>query len=167
MESTQVISDPIAEVAAKAKAASARVYLSKNIWVGAFLGGPLVAGYMIARNFNTFEERQKSVNTWRVVIPLSMVIFYLSSLIPENVNFPSIILSLMYAGISVHYMKKYQGHHVALHLEHGGAAYSWGRVIAVSLLGILLTGLFFAAIFASAELAGDGELLEDVRDSLF
>lgn len=43
---------------------SKKIYKDKAIWVGTFLGGPLVAGYFIAENFKVFGEYGKAKKTW-------------------------------------------------------------------------------------------------------
>ncbi|HLM58786.1 MAG TPA: hypothetical protein VK422_21965 [Pyrinomonadaceae bacterium] len=40
------------------------IYSDKFIWVGCGLGGPLVAGYIIAQNFEAFGKRESAVVTW-------------------------------------------------------------------------------------------------------
>jgi len=37
-----------------------KIYKAKEIYVGTFLGGPLVAGYTIAENFKIFGEIDKA-----------------------------------------------------------------------------------------------------------
>jgi len=55
MEQEQTLLDPFP---------SGKVYRDKTIYVGTFLGGPLVAGYLIAQNFKTFNEQDNIKKTW-------------------------------------------------------------------------------------------------------
>ncbi len=158
------ISDPIAEVAAKAHLSSLKFFSEKNLWVGAFLGGPLVAGYMIARNFSALGEPARATNTWRVVLPLTVILFAGIAMIPEDVNIPNFVFSMSYALLSVHFLKKYQGHQLALHKEAGGVNYSWWMVVGISLLGALVIGLAFALLFLSADLLSDPGVVNELWD---
>lgn len=37
-----------------------KIYKDRAIWAGTFLGGPLVAGYLIAENFKVFNEKKRA-----------------------------------------------------------------------------------------------------------
>ncbi len=52
------------EQTAEAVAAGKRVYKTNMIYLGSWLGGPLVAGYLIAENFKAFGEFSKAKKTW-------------------------------------------------------------------------------------------------------
>ncbi|MGB3453203.1 MAG: hypothetical protein WBA59_05210 [Moheibacter sp.] len=52
-----------------------KIYKDKAIWVGTFLGGPLVAGYYIAENFKAFNDSKKAKKTWFFAILSTIAIF--------------------------------------------------------------------------------------------
>jgi hypothetical protein len=52
-----------------------KIYTDRLIWAGTFLGGPLVAGYLIAENFKVFNEPNKVKLTWIYAIIATIVIF--------------------------------------------------------------------------------------------
>jgi hypothetical protein len=113
-----------------------KTYPEKAIWVGTILGGPLVAGYMIAENFKALNEPYKARQTWIITIIASVVIFGGLLLLPENSSFPNGIIPLIYGLIAVQLFKGYQGKNIQVHINSGGKYFNWGRSICVALLGL-------------------------------
>lgn len=116
-----------------------KIYKERAIWVGSFVGGPLVAGYFIAENFKALNDPENAKTTWTYTIPLTLLIFSLALIIPKFENFPSILIPLSYTMAAYLYSKYYQGPGMAAHLEAGGEEFGWGRIIGISLLGLILT----------------------------
>ena len=52
-----------------------KIYKAREIEVGAFIGGPLVAGYFIAENFKVFNQPDKAKRTWVITIIVTILIF--------------------------------------------------------------------------------------------
>jgi hypothetical protein len=52
-----------------------KIYSEKNIWRATFLGGPLVAGYLLAENFKAFNEPEKVRKTWIIAVLATIIIF--------------------------------------------------------------------------------------------
>lgn len=122
------------------------------MWLGAYLGGPLVAGYLIAENFKLFNEINKAKKTWIFTIIGTILIFSGVFLIPENVfeNIPKYIIPLTYTAIAYSLMKHYQDKNIKAFIVLGGKSFSWGRTIIVSLIGLAITVVsIFSFIFLS------------------
>ena len=79
---------------------SQKIYKDKEIYVGTFLGGPLVAGYLMANNFKVFGESNKGKRTWMYTIITTIVIFGGIFLIPNIDKIPNQIIPLIYTGIA-------------------------------------------------------------------
>ena len=69
---------------------SGKVYKERAIWVGTFLGGPLVAGYLIAENFKVFHQNDRVKKTWIYSIIATIVIFGVAFAIPDNIKIPKV-----------------------------------------------------------------------------
>jgi len=67
------------------------------------------------------------------------VVFSVAFLLPDTIKVPRIALRLIYSWIAYYIVKKYQGDQIDEHLGSGGLAYSWWRVIAISLIGVIVT----------------------------
>ena len=52
-----------------------KIYSNRLIELGTLLGGPLVAGYLIAENFKTLNEPEKVKITWIFSILATVIIF--------------------------------------------------------------------------------------------
>ncbi len=116
-----------------------KIYKIQAIRGGTFLGGPLVAGYFIAGNFKAFNEHEKAKKAWLFAILATVVIFGAVFLIPDSVNVPKYIIPLVYSWIAYYLVQKYQGSQIDAHLGAGGQAYNWWRVLAVGLIGTVVT----------------------------
>lgn len=130
-----------------------RIYRAKAIYVGTFLGGPLVAGYLMAENYKVFEETEKVRTTWIYSVIATILIFGGIFLIPETVNIPNQIIPLVYTVIAYSLVKQYQGQKIEAHINAGGLVYSWWRTIGVGLAGLIITLLpiFCIAYYSDTE----------------
>lgn len=142
----------ITDEAVEAVKSTKRIYKDNKIWLGAYLGGPLVAGYLIAENFKSFNEINKAKKTWIYTIIATILIFGGIFLIPENVleNIPKYITPLFYTAIAYGLVKHYQGKNISAFIALGGKQFGWGRTIIVSLIGLAITiASIFGFIFLS------------------
>ena len=127
-----------------------KIFKDKTFWVGTFLGGPLVAGYLLAENFKTLGQSEKVKPTWIITIIVTIIIFGGVFLIPENINIPNQIIPLVYSAIAYGIFKQYQGAQSNEHINSGGLTHSWWSVIAISIIGLLITIIsIFAIVYAS------------------
>ena len=127
-----------------------KIYKNRAFWVGTFLGGPLVAGYLFSENFKTLGQPDKVKPTWIITIIATIVIFSGVFMIPENINIPNQIIPIAYTAIAFGLFKKYQEEKTAEHINQGGLIHNWGRVIGVGVVGLLITMLpIFAIAYTS------------------
>ncbi len=118
---------------------TAKIYKDREIYVGTFLGGPLVAGYLIAENFKNFNEPDKARKTLIYSIIATIIIFGGIFLIPDTVKIPNQIIPLIYTGIAYLLVHRFQGKQITSHIDTGGQIYSWWRTIGVGLIGLAFT----------------------------
>lgn len=123
-----------------------KIYNGRAIWVGTFLGGPLVAGYLIAENFKVFNDNEKARITWIIALLTTIVIFGGLFFVPENVKIPNQIIPILYTAIASVLAKRFQEQKSNEHIENGGENYGWWRVIAIGLIGVLISVFTFVGI---------------------
>ncbi|NCD43263.1 MAG: hypothetical protein EOL88_14415 [Bacteroidia bacterium] len=123
-----------------------KIFKDKAFWVGIFLGGPLVAGYLFSENFKTFGQPDKVKPTWIISIIVTILIFGFAFLIPENINIPNQLIPITYTAIAYGLFHKIQSERATQHINSGGLIHSWGKVIVVGLIGLLITLLPILAI---------------------
>jgi len=141
----------ITEQALKAVQSTKRIYKIKAVWAGSFLGGPLVAGYLIAENFKTFNETGKAKKTWIYTIVGTVLIFGFAFLIPEDVEMPNWFIPLLYTLIAYFFAKHFQGQNISAYISLGGKTFGWWRIILISLIGVSITLILFF-VFGSLSL---------------
>ncbi|MBD1366062.1 hypothetical protein IDJ77_19785 [Mucilaginibacter sp. ZT4R22] len=134
-----------------------KIYTVKQIQVATFLGGPLVAGYLIANNFRAFNEYDKAKKAWLIAIAATVAVFALIFVIPESVKIPNIAFPLIYSWATYILVTKYQAQQMKEHIRAGGQSYNWGRAIVVALIGVAVTvvllviGVFGFQLFFPSE----------------
>jgi len=142
IESSIGIEPTITEQALEAVKSKKRIYKNHQIYVGALLGGPLVAGYLITENFKAFNEISKVRKTWIGAIMWTIFLLCIVCLLPDD-DFkrirPQEILPLLCAIIAYFCVKYFQRQNIAAYIALGGNPYSWWRTIVVSLIGGVIT----------------------------
>lgn len=130
-----------------------KIYNNREIRLGTFLGGPLVAGYFIAQNFKVFSEAEKVKKTWIYAIIASIVIFGGAFLIPDSLKIPNFVIPLIYVSIASYLVNHFQGQKITAHIKSGGQIYSWWRTIGVALIGlaIIIIPIFSIVYFSDTE----------------
>lgn len=116
-----------------------KIFKDKAFWVGIFLGGPLVAGYLFSENFKTFGQTEKVKPTWILSILATIIIFGGVFLIPENIKIPNQIIPILYTAIAYGLFHKIQSEKATQHINAGGLIHNWGRVIGVGIIGLMIT----------------------------
>ncbi len=116
-----------------------KIYKSKAIQIATFLGGPLVAGYLIAENYKVFNEVDKAKRSWIYAIIATVIIFGGAFLIPDSVSIPKIVIPLIYSWITYYLVQRYQGEQIDAHITGGGNVHNWWRIIGISLVGLVVT----------------------------
>jgi len=127
-----------------------KIYKDRAIYTGTFIGGPLVAGYLIAENFKAFDEPDKARKAWIYSIIATIIIFGGIFLVPHPEKIPRTIIPLIYTAIAYYLVQHYQGTNIKKHVDAGGETFSWWRTLVVGLIGLAITmiGVFGFAYFS-------------------
>ena len=133
-----------------------KLYKDRAIYVGTFLGGPLVAGYLAAENFKQLGQTNKVKTTWIIAICATVVIFGGVFLIPIMEKIPNYIIPLIYTAIAQFLVQKFQGAAIKTHIETGGQTFSTWRAVWIGLVGLVI----LVAIIFSIILLTNKELLQ-------
>lgn len=132
-----------------------KLYKDRSIYVGTFLGGPMVAGYLAAQNFKLLGQQEKVKITWTIATIATVLIFGGLFLVPDIEKIPSYIIPLIYTGIAQFLVQKYQGTAIKAHIENGGQTYSAWRAVLIGLVGVVI---LIAIVFAIVLLSNNNEL---------
>lgn len=124
-----------------------KLYTDRAIAIGAFVGGPLVAGYLAAENFKQLGQKNKARNSWIIAIVATIVIFGALLLVPQVQNVPRYVIPICYTAIAQFMAQKYQRESLKKHLAAGGRLYSNWRAVWIGLIGLLiLVALLFGML---------------------
>jgi peptidoglycan/LPS O-acetylase OafA/YrhL len=124
-----------------------KIYKERAIYVGTFLGGPLVAGYLAAENFKKLAQPDKARSAWLIAIASTIALVAIVFLIPNIEKIPSYIIPIIYAGLAQYLVQKNQGAAIKLHVEKGGPVFSVWRAAWLGLIGAaVLFGIIFGIL---------------------
>ncbi|MEP6948647.1 MAG: hypothetical protein ABI863_05210 [Ginsengibacter sp.] len=116
-----------------------KLYKDIAVRAGTFVGGPVVAGYMIAENFKVLGQADKVKTTWILAIISTVVIFGAAFLIRGMEKIPNYIIPFIYTLIASYIVRQSQGGEIRNHIEKGGQMYSIWRALLIGLIGLLAT----------------------------
>jgi uncharacterized membrane protein HdeD (DUF308 family) len=120
---------------------SQKIFSEKAVRVGTFLGGPLIAGYLLAENFKVFDQNEKAKNTWIISIISTIIVFAGPFVIPGSDKIPNQVIPIAYTILVSYLVHKYQGTQIEFHVKSGGQTFGWWRVIVISIIGLIITVL--------------------------
>lgn len=134
-----------------------KIYSEKNIWRATFLGGPLVAGYLLAENFKVFNEPEKVRKTWIIAVLVTIIIFSGAYLMPHPEKLPRYLIPIIYAAIVYLIAQRYQSKSIKRHILDGGLMFSGWRALGISLVGVVITvlPLLIVPLFITNDSIGD------------
>ena len=117
------------------------VYTNKAIGIATYLGGPLVGGLFLYKNFKLFDEDDGARNVLIFSFILFFAFFELVLLIPDAVfdKIPRFVIPSIYTGILYYIFKKFQDEKVSNFLASGGRKASGWKIFGVSAIGLLIT----------------------------
>lgn len=129
-----------------------RIYKESAIQIGTFLGGPFVAGYLIAANYKQLGELENAKKTWIWTIISFFAFVLVVSFVPDSV--PNAVFTVVNTAIVTVLVQKFQGAKIKAHIEGGGGLYKTSRA---ALIG-LCCGLLFIALALGLYFIGDAFL---------
>jgi hypothetical protein len=118
-----------------------KVHKEAAIQIGTFLGGPLVAGYLIAHNFRQLDQPEKVKKTWLWTIIGFVAIVALAIILPQSI--PAVVFAAVYTGATHLLVKRFQSAQIKAHIEAGSPLYKTRRA---ALIGLGCAGLFIILI---------------------
>ncbi|MET0637922.1 MAG: hypothetical protein ABWZ25_17960 [Chitinophagaceae bacterium] len=114
------------------------IYRDQSVAIGTFVGGPLVAGYLIADNFKRLGQPGKVAITWVISVAVTLGIFAAGIFIPGIERIPSFVIPLLYTFIAHILTRNYQGPLINDHISRGGPVFSNWRAVGVGLIGLVI-----------------------------
>lgn len=129
-------------------------YSQRAITIATYFGGPLAAGYLVKKNYETLEQPDNARKSLIIGIVSTLLIFAGIFSIPEDIidKIPNTLIPLIYTGIIYLIVERVQGESLKNHKESGGEFYSGWKAAGVGAIAMLILA---AGIALTAFIAGD------------
>lgn len=131
-----------------------RFYSQRAITIATYFGGPLAAGYLVKKNYETLEQPDNARKSLIIGIVSTILIFAGIFSIPEDIieKIPNALIPLIYTGIIYLIVERVQGKSLKNHKDSGGEFYSGWKAAGVDAIAMLILA---AGIALTAFIAGD------------
>ena len=131
-----------------------KFYSQRAITIATYFGGPLAAGYLVKKNYETLGQPENGKKALIFGIVSSILLFAGIFSIPEPIidKIPSALIPLIYTILIYWIVEKLHGDTLNLHKESGGEFYSGWKAAGI---GAIAMSILIAGIALVAFIAGD------------
>ncbi len=118
-----------------------RVFTRKAIGIATYFGGPIVAGYLVSKNYKLFGDEEKARNAILLSILFFVIFIELFFLIPDPISdkIPNFLFPLIYTWIVYRIVEVTQEEKIDKFLEDGGKKESGWKIAGISALGLIIS----------------------------
>ncbi|MCW9046514.1 MAG: hypothetical protein OQK46_00435 [Gammaproteobacteria bacterium] len=128
------------------------LYKITGIGLATFVGSTLAGGFLIAQNYKRLGNVRMANKTLTYTVLATIVLFLIAYFMPENMNVPNIVFTIVQVAVLVQIAKKLQQKELSNHVAHGGALASNWKAFGISLLVIIvLLAVLIPVIMLTAE----------------
>jgi hypothetical protein len=113
-----------------------KLYSSRQIYMAAFLGGPLAAAWFMSRNYRALADEPRSRHLLWLGLAVTITVIAVALVLPQQV--PRYLWPITYSVVIYQYARTLFDGPYQRHLAHAGAKGSWWAVLGVSLVGIVI-----------------------------
>lgn len=122
------------------------LYSPRQIYLAAFLGSPLAAGWFISRNYKTLDRPRLATRMLWLGLVATILAMAIAFVLPDKL--PNSLWPLLYSTLIFLYANSQFEWLTKHHYAAGGRKGSWWAVIGISLLwAAILLGVLFGALF--------------------
>ncbi|MCU0378511.1 MAG: hypothetical protein MUC78_09660 [Bacteroidales bacterium] len=133
---------------------SKKFYSQTAITIATYFGGPLAAGYLVKKNYDTLEQPENGKKALIIGIVSTILLFIGIFSIPEPIidKIPNALIPLIYTGIIYWIVERIHGDILKTHKESGGEFYSGWKAAGIGAIAMVI---LIAGIFLSLLITGD------------
>lgn len=120
-----------------------KLYSQKAIGIATYFGGPLAAGYLVKKNYQSLDQDDNGKRAFLIGIVSSLLLFSGMFLIPDNVldKLPNALIPLIYTGIIYLIVERIQGEELKLHKENNGDFQSAWKAAGIGVISLVIIGV--------------------------
>lgn len=111
-----------------------KVYKERGLAWGAFLGGPIIAGYLLIKNYKSLGKKSAVNKALGITIASTIIYCMLAYFFQEVVNLSFVPLAIICMVVTQQVFKQQQAADVETHIQKGGEVYSNWRAVGIGLL---------------------------------
>jgi hypothetical protein len=128
-----------------------KIFTKKTILFATFLGGPLVAGFLIYKNYKILGKEESAQKALIIGIVCTVLLFAGIFIIPSSVieKFPNTLIPFIYTGIIALIINKNQDNLINDYLKNGGSKASNWVAARYSLIGLVIILIFIIPVAIS------------------
>lgn len=133
-----------------------KLYSQKAIGIATFFGGPLAAGYLVKKNYQSLGQESLGKKAFIIGIVSTLLLFAGVFSIPEHIldKIPNALIPAIYTGIIYLIVERLQGQDLKEPLENGRAFHSAWKAAGVGAISMLILLIFIATTaFIAADLS--------------
>lgn len=121
-----------------------KFYSQKAITIATYFGGPLAAGYLIKKNYQSLNQPDKASLSIKLGIISTLIIFAGIFMIPEELidQIPNPLIPAIYTLIIYFIVSNTQGQYLKEHKKKGGDFYSGWNAAGVGFISLLVIVAF-------------------------
>lgn len=119
---------------------SKKLFSQRAITIATFFGGPAAAGYLIKKNYESFNEEDSGRKAFIIGIITTILIFAGIFSLPEQIldKIPNTAIPVIYSGIIYLVVAKLQGKGLKEHKEANGEFYSGWKATGIGAIFMLI-----------------------------
>lgn len=118
-----------------------KIYSKNQIAIATFIGGPLIAGYLISQNFKIFGDKDASRKTIIISLISTVILIGAFILLPESITskIPNTSIAIIPIFFAYLIVRTYQSKKIEEYLKNGYSKASSMGVLGKSILSFIVT----------------------------
>jgi len=110
------------------------LYKISGIGLATFVGSALAGGFLISQNYKRLGNVRMANKALTYSVIATIALFLIAYFIPENMNIPNVVFTVVQVVVLVQIAKQQQGKAISDHVAHGGALATNWKAFGLSLL---------------------------------
>lgn len=119
------------------KSVDFELYKISGIGLATFIGSALAGGFLLSRNYKRLGNVRMANKALSYSVLATIVLFLIAYFIPENMNIPNMVFTVVQVVVLVQIAKQQQEKNINEHVAHGGSLASNWKAFGLSLLVVL------------------------------
>lgn len=133
-----------------------KLFSQRAITIATYFGGPAAAGYLVKKNYESYNQTEKGKKAFIIGIISTILLFVGIFSIPEHIidKIPNALIPAIYTGIIYVIVEKIQGQRLKEHKEMGGEFHSGWKATGIgAIFMVILIAIIAGTILINGDLS--------------